>query len=287
MFCVPKIRYWNSPSPKYSPSQKGVMFERYTEKARRVIFFARYEASEFGSSSIETEHLLLGLLREDKALTNRFLPAIDSVESIRNRVRAVTPMRPKISTSVDLPLSQESQRVLAYAAEETERLSHRHLGTEHLLLGLLREENCLTATLLREHGLAIETVREEVAARKAPSSDSPGQVVQSNLVRYLKSIPNELDVLETEWGIYVRPNRSPTTQPFLYIEILSPTDRLRDLRRRIDEQFAKGVRYVWMVDPGTRHVYFATSTVGFQEFKGDVLRTEDPVLELPLAEVFS
>jgi Clp amino terminal domain, pathogenicity island component/Putative restriction endonuclease len=263
------------------------MFERYTEKARRVIFFARYEASEFGSSSIETEHLLLGLLREDKALTNRFLPAIDSVESIRQRVRAVTPARPKISTSVDLPLSQESQRVLAYAAEETERLSHKHLGTEHLLLGLLREENCLAATLLREHGLAIETVREEVAARKAPSSDSPGQVVQSNLLRYLKSIPTELDILETEWGIYVRPNRSPATQPFLYIEILSPADRLRDLRRRMDEQFAKGVRYIWMVDPGTRHVYSATSTAGLQEFKGDVLRTENPVLELPLAEIFA
>jgi hypothetical protein len=262
------------------------MFERYTEKARRVIFFARYEASEFGSSSIETEHLLLGLLREDKALTNRSLPAIDSVESIRQRVRAVTPVRPKISTSVDLPLSQESQRVLAYAAEETDRLSHKHLGTEHLLLGLLREENCLAATLLREHGLALETAREEVAARKAPSSDSPGQVVQSNLLRYLKSIPNELDILETEWGIYVRPNRSAATAPFLYIEILSPADRLRDLRRRIDEQFAKGVRYVWMVDPGTRHVYFATSTAGLQEFKGDVLRTEDPVLELPIAEVF-
>ena len=59
------------------------MFERYTEKARRVIFFARYEASQFGSPYIETEHLLLGLLREDKALTNRFLRSHASVESIR------------------------------------------------------------------------------------------------------------------------------------------------------------------------------------------------------------
>ena len=61
------------------------MFERYTEKARRVIFFARYEASQFGSPYIETEHLLLGLLREDKALTNRFLRSHASVESIRRR----------------------------------------------------------------------------------------------------------------------------------------------------------------------------------------------------------
>src|SRR5579862_9475998 len=111
------------------------MFERYTEKARRVIFFARYEASEVGSPSIETEHFLLGLLREDKALSNRFLPSLDSVESIRQRVRALITVRPKISTSVDLPLSHESKRVLAYAAEETARLNDKFIGTEHLLLG--------------------------------------------------------------------------------------------------------------------------------------------------------
>jgi len=67
------------------------MFERYTEKARRVIFFARYEASQFGSPYIETEHLLLGLLREDKALTNRFLRSHASVESIRKQIEATPP----------------------------------------------------------------------------------------------------------------------------------------------------------------------------------------------------
>ena len=101
------------------------MFERYTEKARRVIFFARYEASQFGSPYIETEHLLLGLLREDKALTNRFLRSHASVESIRKQIEAHTTIREKVSTSVDLPLSNECKRVLAYAAEEAERLGHR------------------------------------------------------------------------------------------------------------------------------------------------------------------
>ncbi len=263
------------------------MFERYTEKARRVIFFARYEASEFGSPSIETEYLLLGLLREDKSLANRFLPSIDSVDSIRQMVRALTPARPKISTSVDLPLSHESKRVLAYAAEETERLNHKHVGTEHLLLGLLRDENCLAATLLRELGLAIDAVREEIAARSTRSSDSSIKFLQTNVLRYLESLQNGPDTLETEWGIYVRPDRSAAAQPFLYIEILSPADRLQDLRRRIDEQFARGVRYLWLIDSSTRHVYIATPSTGLQEFKGDVLRTENPVLELPLAEVFA
>src|SRR6202020_1812884 len=103
--------------------RRGNMFERYTEKARRVIFFARYEASQFGSPYIEPEHLLLGLLREDKALTNKFLRSHASVESIRKQIEGHTTIREKVSTSVDLPLSNECKRVLAYAAEEAERLS--------------------------------------------------------------------------------------------------------------------------------------------------------------------
>src|SRR5213593_1069027 len=139
------------------------MFERYTEKARRVIFFARYEASQFGSPYIEAEHLLLGLLREDKALTNRFLRSPHaSIESIRKQVEGRTPSREKVSTSVDLPLSQECKRVLAYAAEEAERLANKHIGTEHLLLGLLREDKSFAAEILHERGLRLSTIREEL-----------------------------------------------------------------------------------------------------------------------------
>src|SRR5579863_6939251 len=99
---------------------RGNMFERYTEKARRVIFFARYEASQFGSPYIETEHLLLGIIREDRSLTNRFLRS--DMASIRKQIESHTTPREKVSTSVDLPLSNESKRVLAYALEESERL---------------------------------------------------------------------------------------------------------------------------------------------------------------------
>src|SRR5215475_1942201 len=100
------------------------MFERYTENARRTIFFARYEASQFGSLAIETEHLLLGLLREDKALTHRFLRG--QAESIRKQVEEATVVREKVATSVDLPVSNECKRVLIYAAEEAARLSSAH-----------------------------------------------------------------------------------------------------------------------------------------------------------------
>src|SRR3954466_6711276 len=112
------------------------MFERYTETARRVVFFSRYEASQFGSPYIETEHLLLGVLREAHGLARKFDL---SAESIRTEIEKTTTIRKTISTSVDLPLSNESKRVLAYAAEEAELLNNKHIGAEHLLLVLLRE----------------------------------------------------------------------------------------------------------------------------------------------------
>src|SRR5947209_593146 len=140
------------------------MFERYTEKARRVIFFARYEASQFGAPAIEPEHLLLGLMREDKTLTARFLArAQTSLEAIRKEIEGRAPLREKISTSVELPLAPETKRVLAYAHEESDRLQHRHIGTEHLLLGLLREERSMAAEILYERGLRLNAVREEVS----------------------------------------------------------------------------------------------------------------------------
>src|SRR5579871_6339384 len=117
------------------------MFERYTEKARRVIFFARYEAAQFGSPNIETEHLLLGLLREDKALTNRFIGKTSW--DIRKEVEGHSTVREKVSTSVDLPLSEDSKRVLKFSAEEADRLNCKHIGTEHLLLAILSRRKML------------------------------------------------------------------------------------------------------------------------------------------------
>ncbi len=176
------------------------MFERYTEKARRVIFFARYEASQFGSPCIETEHLLLGLLREDKQLTNRFLRSHASIESIRKQIEGRTMIRDKVSTSVDLPLSQECKRVLAYAAEEAERLSHKHIGTEHLLLGLLREDKSFAAEILHERGLRLSTLREELTrlqSEKVPSNRAKETSLLSEFSRDLTqaAMESQLDPL--------------------------------------------------------------------------------------------
>jgi hypothetical protein len=136
------------------------MFERYTEKARRVIFFSRYEASHYGSPEIDTEHLLLGLIREHKTLY-RWLPKTD-LKTIRQRVDEHSPMRMSIPTNVDLPLSGDARRVLKYAADEADRLSYRNIGTEHLFLGLLDEEGCFAAMLLREGGADAANIRLEL-----------------------------------------------------------------------------------------------------------------------------
>lgn len=144
------------------------MFERYTEMARRVIFFARYEASQFGASTIEPEHLLLGLSREDKPLFARFLPdGKQSLEAIRGQIeqRSVSKDRIPCSVSVELPLAEETKRALFNAHEEGERLGDRHIGTEHLLLGLVRLEGSLAAQILFELGLRIEAMRDVLAEK--------------------------------------------------------------------------------------------------------------------------
>ena len=139
------------------------MFERYTERARRVLFFARYEASQLGSISIEIEHLLLGLIREGKGLTSRiFARSHLSLENIRKEIEGRTIFREKVSTSVEIPFSTETKRVLQYSAEEADRLLHNYIGTEHLLLGILREERSVAASILTERGMRLNTVREDI-----------------------------------------------------------------------------------------------------------------------------
>jgi Clp amino terminal domain, pathogenicity island component len=120
------------------------MFERYTEKARRSIFFARWEASRFGSPFIEPEHLVLGLAR----CTN----IVD--QALRAEIEQIAVHSAPTSTSVDLPVSKTLQRAMHFAAEEAEKLGHEHIGVEHLLLGLMVDEpDSPVSGLLRKHGI--------------------------------------------------------------------------------------------------------------------------------------
>jgi ATP-dependent Clp protease ATP-binding subunit ClpA len=140
------------------------MFERYTELARLVIFRARHEAQSAGSDFIEPEHLLLGLLREDSALLARFLPAEADVEAFHRELQQATPVREPKAGTTEMPLSHPAKRALAYGAEEAERMHHRHIGHEHILLGLLRESSP-ASRILEKYGVTLQAVRSKVLAQ--------------------------------------------------------------------------------------------------------------------------
>src|SRR6266849_503765 len=147
------------------------MFERYTEKARRVIFFARFEASNYGSHYIETEHLLLGLLREDRELAKRFFGEGNVAGDIRAEIESRITRGERIAVSVEIPLSIECKKVLNIAAESAERLGHRYVETAHLLIGILRVERSLAAQILAARGLRPGPILEQLA--KASASSTP------------------------------------------------------------------------------------------------------------------
>jgi len=157
------------------------MFERYTEAARHVVFCARHEAQKAGSDYIEPEHFLIGLVRQDSALLPSFLPEGADVEALLREVQEGMRFREPKATSVDLPLSHAMKRVLAYGAEESERMHHRHIGTDHHLLGLLRESSS-ASRVLEKHGVGLEAVRQEILRNSKGSA----------AVRVPASVGNEL-----------------------------------------------------------------------------------------------
>ncbi len=171
------------------------MFERYTEKARRVIFFARYEALQYGSEEILPEHILLGLMREDKTISPRFFPFKHNltVDTIRREVEERIVLRERIPQSAELHLAPETKRILAFANEESERLKNRHIGVEHILMGILREEGSIAAEILYQYGLRISGVRDKVAQqggapkrrRESSNQESP------NLEEFTRDLTSE------------------------------------------------------------------------------------------------
>ncbi len=193
------------------------MFERYTGSGRRAIFFARYEASQYGNPYPEPEHLLLAVLRADQALTERFIKNA-TLADIRKQIEERTEIRPKTSTSVDLPLNDASKRVLSYAAEEAERLGHKNIGTPHLLLGLLREEESLAAEILRANGLDPDTFREAIGSFEfapqepiSPKRDFSVVRIISNPAgaeieidgKFVGHTPAELPLAAGEWNLHI------------------------------------------------------------------------------------
>jgi uncharacterized protein (TIGR02246 family) len=166
------------------------MFECYTEQARRVIFFARFEASNYGSRTIETEHLLLGLLNSRVGPPPSALRQVGTPESIRSDVEARIIRGEPFSGSVEVPLSMESKNVLNYAADSAEQLQHPRVEAVHLLLGILREEQCLAAKILRERGVQGSDVEKDAARL---GNENPGRPGVATAVHAQKAILRMLE----------------------------------------------------------------------------------------------
>jgi ATP-dependent Clp protease ATP-binding subunit ClpC len=138
------------------------MFERYREDARRAIFFARWEAQQSNSAYIEPEHLLLSLTHDADSKANQLFLLTAHAENFRKQVKLHSSA--KATSSVDLPLSNASKHILAYTAEEADRLTSKSIGTEHLLIGLLREKKSNVPEALAAVGIDLHSARNRIRA---------------------------------------------------------------------------------------------------------------------------
>ena len=176
------------------------MFERYDEHARRLMFFSRYEASQLGDFTIEPEHLLLGLVRDCQGIAAQVLLAAGTTpERLRQDVLKDYPVKTKTPTHVEIPFSGTAKRVLQFAAAEADSIGHDHIGSEHLLLGLLREETSLAAQTLAANGVQLGDVRRSIAAAKPePAGQSPVQTDAFERIEQIRIAVEQLGKMASE-----------------------------------------------------------------------------------------
>ncbi|MCA9125259.1 MAG: AAA family ATPase, partial [Planctomycetales bacterium] len=139
------------------------MYERFTDRARKVMQLANQEAQRFNHEYIGTEHVLLGLVKEGSGVAANVLKNLDvDLRKIRLEVEKLVQSGPEMVTMGKLPQTPRAKKVIEYSMEEARNLNHNYVGTEHILLGLLREQEGVAAQVLMNLGLKLEEVREEV-----------------------------------------------------------------------------------------------------------------------------
>ncbi len=149
------------------------MFERFTDRARKVMALANQEAQRFNHEYIGTEHILLGLVQEGSGVGANVLKNLDvDLRKVRLEVEKLVKAGPEMVTMGRLPQTPRAKKVIEYAIEEARNLNHNYVGTEHLLLGLLREHDGVAAQVLMNLGLKLEEVREEVLNLLGAGSES-------------------------------------------------------------------------------------------------------------------
>src|SRR6266496_1072630 len=149
------------------------MYERFTDRARKVMQLANQEAQRFNHEYIGTEHILLGLVKEGSGVAANVLKNLDvDLRKIRLEVEKLVQSGPDMVTMGRLPHTPRAKKVIEYSIEEARNLNHNYVGTEHLLLGLLREQEGVAAQVLMNLGLKLEDVREEVLNLLGHNMDS-------------------------------------------------------------------------------------------------------------------
>lgn len=173
------------------------MFERFNDNVRRALFFARYEASRSASRQISAEHILLGMLREaDQALVELCNAVAIDVRELREELLGETVALEPASTSPDLPLAEETKKVLAFAVHEAETMGHGRVGSEHLLLGLLRIDQSSAAKYLATRGFELFQLRDEVIRRGREIETEAGDGATPHITEYSR----DLNLIAAEGG---------------------------------------------------------------------------------------
>ena len=150
------------------------MYERFTDRARKVMQLANQEAQRFNHEYIGTEHILLGLVKEGSGVAANVLKNLDvDLKKIRMEVEKIVQSGPDMVTIGRLPHTPRAKKVIEYCNEEARNLNHNYVGTEHLLLGLLRDQEGVAAQVLMNLGLKLEEVREEVLNLLGHSTPMP------------------------------------------------------------------------------------------------------------------
>jgi ATP-dependent Clp protease ATP-binding subunit ClpC len=205
------------------------MFERFTDRARRVVVLAQEEARMLEHNYIGTEHLLLGLIHEGEGVAAQALRALDvDLDTLRREVESLVG-RGQQPTKGHIPFTPAAKKVLELALRESVQLGHEYIGTEHLLLGLLREGEGPGAQVLQQRGIELNTVRQEVirllhgyqagagrrgrrVVRGRPGRPGAGGATLDEISHQLRVLGARLSAIETKLGVEEPPERQRLRQ---------------------------------------------------------------------------
>ncbi len=186
------------------------MFERFTDRARRVVVLAQEEARTLNHNYIGTEHILLGLLREDEGVAAQALKALNiSLETVRQQVEEIIGLGQQ-ALSGHIPFTPRAKKVLELSLREALQLGHNYIGTEHILLGLIHEGEGVAAQVLVRLGADLDRVRQQVVelvnAQEGESETSrpfpvPRAWERSEVLKTLRTISARLEAIEQHLGI--------------------------------------------------------------------------------------